>query len=132
MENENGKHGQIMKELGEISGTMKGMQSAMQIANGRTSKIEGKVEHIDGEIDTLKIKVTGLDKDSEFIRDKFGAAMVEMQDFIKERRIKEEEIENEKLDRWSAFAMEILKGVVMLLLGALGSLLVYLVVNHKF
>lgn len=121
-----------MKELGEISGTMKGMQSAMQIANGRTSKIEGKVEHIDGEIDTLKIKVTGLDKDSEFIRDKFGAAMVEMQDFIKERRIKEEEIENEKLDRWSAFAMEILKGVVMLLLGALGSLLVYLVVNHKF
>lgn len=125
---DNVNHGQIMRELGELGGTMKGMQNAMQIANGRTSKIEVRTEHIENEMDNQNVKLAQLDKDNEMIRMNFGSVMVNVNDFIKSQKAHMEE----KQDIWANFWMDLLKWIITAIAGAFGYLLVWLFVNHKF
>ncbi len=45
--NEETQHGEIMHQLGVLEGKLDGVITRQETANGRTSKVEGKVELIE-------------------------------------------------------------------------------------
>jgi hypothetical protein len=60
MTEENIQHSEIMKGLGKLEGLYTGIISRMDIANGRTSKNEIKIEALEKAVEKLIVKTDSL------------------------------------------------------------------------